>query len=272
MWVTSPGVPASQALSLNDREAGRNGVTFMPDGRLLYSSYAGDNLEIWTCNADGTNAQPLVRGFKFAIFPAVSQDGKTIVFSAERGRGINLWRVNSDGSDLRQLTTGAFEMFPQIANGWVYYSAIVNGNPQLERIPLNGGKSQVIGDAAVAAAAFANASISNDGSRLLYSRFDPVSKQVNTIVATLPDLHTMKTLPVVESYGWTPDGRSISFVRSENGADNIWSMPLDGGKPVQLTNFTSDHIFRYAWSFDGKRLVAVRGSTSSDVVLFSASK
>jgi len=91
-------------------------------------------------------------------------------------------------------------------------------------------------------------------------------------VATLPDVHTEKTLPVVQSYGWTHDGRSITFVRSENGADNIWSMPLEGGKPVPLTNFSSDQILRYAWSADGKRLAVVRGNTSSDVVLFSASK
>ncbi|HKD90285.1 MAG TPA: protein kinase [Terriglobales bacterium] len=272
MWIATPGATSSQALPLSDRVAGRNGVTFMPDGRLLYSTYQNDSFEIWTCNADGSNPKPLARGFKFAIFPTVSEDGKTIVFTAERGRGINLWRMNSDGSDLTQLTNGAFEMFPQIANNWVYYSAIVNGNPQLERIPLTGGKSEVIGDAAVAAAAFANTSVSHDGSHLLYSRLDPGSKQLNLIVATLPDVHTEKTLPVVQSYGWTHDGRSITFVRSENGADNIWSMPLEGGKPVPLTNFSSDQILRYAWSADGKRLAVVRGNTSSDVVLFSASK
>jgi len=272
MWIAKPGAASSQALPLGNREAGRNGVTFTPDGRLLYSTDGNDSLEIWACNADGSNPQPLATGFKFAIYPAVSEDGKTIVFTAERGRGINLWRANGDGSDLRQLTTGAFEYSPQIANNWVYYSAIVNGKPQLERIPLNGGKSEVIGDAAVGVAAFANASVSNDGSHLLYSRFDPVSKQVNLIVATLPEVHTEKTLPGVKSYEWTRDGRGFTFVRSDNGADNIWSMPLEGGKAVQLTNFTSDHILHYAWSADGKRLAVVRGSTSSDVVLFSASK
>ncbi|HKD90558.1 MAG TPA: protein kinase, partial [Terriglobales bacterium] len=83
MWIAKPDAASSQALPLGDSRAGRNGVTFMPDGRLLYSTNQNDSLEIWTCNADGSNPQPLARGFKFAIYPAVSEDGKTIVFTAE---------------------------------------------------------------------------------------------------------------------------------------------------------------------------------------------
>ncbi len=272
LWITAPGAQASQAVALNDHEAGRNGVTFMPDGRLLYSKYQGPSLEIWTVNADGSTPQAIAKGFNFAIFPTPSPDGKVVVFSAERGHGINLWRVNADGGDLKQLTSGQFEMFPQIANNWVYYSAIVDGKPQLERVPLNGGTPESVADAAIAAAAFSNTVISRDGTRVLYAKYNPSSNQVELVVASLPDFHTEKTMPIVDSYGWSPDGRSITFVRSENGAENLWSMPLEGGKAVRLTNFSGDHIFRYAWSDDGKQMVVVRGNTSSDVVLFSAQK
>jgi hypothetical protein len=36
-----------------------------------------------------------------------------------------------------------------------------------------------------------------------------------------------------------------------------------------LTNFTSDQIFGFGWSTDGKRLAIARGTVTNDVVLVS---
>ena len=44
-------------------------------------------------------------------------------------------------------------------------------------------------------------------------------------------------------------------------------MPLDGGKPRQLTNWQSDLIFWFAWSPDGKQLACARGSNVRDLIL-----
>ena len=48
---------------------------------------------------------------------------------------------------------------------------------------------------------------------------------------------------------------------------NVWSQPLDGGKPTQLTNFEGDPIFNFAWSHDSKWLALARGRVTDDVVL-----
>lgn len=66
-----------------------------------------------------------------------------------------------------------------------------------------------------------------------------------------------------------PDGGSIVYGRTEGGVSNLWSMPIGGGEPRQLTAFTSDIIFSFAYSPDGTRLAMARGSTASDVVLIS---
>ena len=66
---------------------------------------------------------------------------------------------------------------------------------------------------------------------------------------------------------WSPDGRSIAYIRQIDGQDNIWSQPLDGGTPKQLTHYKSLEIHNFAWSCDGKKLVMSRGSSASDVVL-----
>jgi hypothetical protein len=44
-------------------------------------------------------------------------------------------------------------------------------------------------------------------------------------------------------------------------------IPIDGSAPVPVTTFTSDLIFQYAWSLDGKRLAMARGTATADVVL-----
>jgi Tol biopolymer transport system component len=68
---------------------------------------------------------------------------------------------------------------------------------------------------------------------------------------------------------WSRDGRGLIYVDSRAGAANLWLQPLAGGVPSQLTNFTSEQIYSFAWSPDGKQLAAARGATSGDVVLIS---
>jgi len=43
--------------------------------------------------------------------------------------------------------------------------------------------------------------------------------------------------------------------------------PFDGGAPKQLTNFTSDRIFWFDFSRDGKQVALSRGTQTSDVIL-----
>ena len=68
---------------------------------------------------------------------------------------------------------------------------------------------------------------------------------------------------------WTPDGQAVAYIRTRGGVSNIWSQPLDGSPPKQLTDFKSDRIFNFAWSRDGKQLALSRGVVNSDVVLIS---
>ena len=53
----------------------------------------------------------------------------------------------------------------------------------------------------------------------------------------------------------------------QNGVHNLWKQPMDGSRPQQLTNFTSDLIYYFALSPDRKRLVLSRGNATLDIVL-----
>jgi Tol biopolymer transport system component len=71
------------------------------------------------------------------------------------------------------------------------------------------------------------------------------------------------------TFRWMPDGRTISYVVTKGGVGNIWSKPLEGGTPKQITNFTSEGIESFDFSPDGKQIAIARGTGTSDVVLIS---
>jgi Tol biopolymer transport system component len=77
-------------------------------------------------------------------------------------------------------------------------------------------------------------------------------------------------LPIVVR--WTPDGRGLTYVDPRNGVSNLWLQPTSGGPARQLTNWNSEQVFSFAWSRDGKRLVAARGSRNDDIVLIRDSR
>ena len=68
---------------------------------------------------------------------------------------------------------------------------------------------------------------------------------------------------------WTRDGRAVTYPDVKDGVWNLWNQPIDGAPPKALTNFTSDQIFSFGWSTDGKRLAIARGTVTNDVVLVS---
>ena len=79
-------------------------------------------------------------------------------------------------------------------------------------------------------------------------------------------------MPSISGLHWSPDGRILNYLSTAHGATNIWALPLAGGKPTQLTRFTSQDIYSFNWSADGSRLFMVRGTTKNDVVLIRGLK
>ncbi|HYJ46850.1 MAG TPA: hypothetical protein VEV81_09575, partial [Pyrinomonadaceae bacterium] len=71
---------------------------------------------------------------------------------------------------------------------------------------------------------------------------------------------------------WTPDSRALTYVDNRNGVSNIWSLPLDGSAGKPLTDFKSERIFGFNWTYDGRQLAVTRGSMSSDVFLIKGFK
>jgi Tol biopolymer transport system component len=107
---------------------------------------------------------------------------------------------------------------------------------------------------------------------MAYPDMDPATRQIGLIIAKLPDGAKERSLPIPGTVRWSADGRTLIYAKTVNGVTNLWSMPVEGGKPVQLTNFTADRIRDFALSTDGKRLGVVRMTTNSDVVLITLTR
>ena len=76
-------------------------------------------------------------------------------------------------------------------------------------------------------------------------------------------------LPEVSPLRWMPDGKAVSYIKTDNGVANLWAQPIDGGPPYQVTRFTADGIPSYCdWS-SKFGLICSRGRVVRDAVLIT---
>jgi Tol biopolymer transport system component len=175
--------------------------------------------------------------------------------------------MDGDGANVRQLTRGSNESRPAIApdGAWFVYS-VRGPEGGLFRAPVAGGASVRL----AGPEQMDRAVISPDGRRVAYVAFREQRGLQRSFLEVVPaEGGTATTVGGLEGNRfeprWTPDGRALSYVEWR-GFANLWRLPLDGGPPVQLTQFESGEIFAYDWLDDG-HLVLSRGAISRDVVL-----
>ena len=202
-------------------------------------------------------------------------DGRYIVFQGVPGR--NIWRVTPNAGGATQLTHGFVDSNPACSpdGKWVLFSSMRNGIASTWRVPIEGGEPSPL----IPGQSF-DPLPSPIGRLIQYSAFEweerPVRlRRLRWIVISSTDRERLFTfempddaaLPFVK--GWAPDESGLDYVVTRNGVSNIWRQPLAGGRPVQITNFSSGKIFGFAWSPDGHWLSLASGVNRSDVVLIS---
>jgi len=74
-------------------------------------------------------------------------------------------------------------------------------------------------------------------------------------------------IPQPTHFQWAADGHSLLYTKRDSGVANIWSQPIAGGTPKQITHFNSEKITEFNLSRDGKQLVMTLETAKADVVL-----
>jgi serine/threonine protein kinase len=270
IWV-APDASASRAKQITfgapESGDGLYGLSWTPDGELVYGSYVGYYQAVFIMNADGTDSRQLTAGDYSDSLLTTTLDGRYIVFQSTRALRFNIWRIDIDGNNLKQLTDSVHDIEPDCSpdGKWVFYVSYYEGKKMLYRVPIDGGEPVRLFDKECEFPA-----VSPDGKLIALPYVDEQANARRVGVISSETGQLLKSFDLGSYWNivhWTPDGRGVAYIKTESDVSNIWAQPLEGGKPAPLTDFKSDRIFNFAWSNDGKQLAIARGSETSDVVL-----
>ena len=286
IW-SAPDGDASHARQLTRGSAkydGMYGLQWTPEGKIVYTSSGSGSPSVWIMNGDGGNPRQLTQ--TLSVVPEVSPDGRYIVFGTLQAGAASIWRMDIDGGNPKQLTNNYGNPSISPDGRWVIYAVVVSGERRLWKISIDGGEPVPLTDNHYYSTFRA---VSPDGKSIacLYREQENSPRRIAIIpfeggqpvklLDVPPDYFTAGIplgtgIVVPQALHWLPDGRSLAYIVTRDGVSNIWSMPIDGGAPKQLTNFTSDQIAWFDLSRDGKPTLFSRGTTTKDVILISGFK
>lgn len=255
------------------KDDGLTGLSWSPDNRIVYNARMTGVWDLWIINDDGTNNRQLTFNTRNNVTPTVTPDGKYIVFVSNRSGKDELWRTDLDGGNPLQLTqTPGFVGQPTCSpdGKWVIHQVIHEKKATLWKISVDGGTPVQLTNEESGRAA-----VSPDGTLIAcdYGEARPGSRIKLAIISMEggPPLKIMDLPLVIKSpnFRWTPDGGGFIYIDSVNRVYNLWSQSIDGSPPKQLTDFSSDQIFRFDLAPDGKKIALSRGHDASDAVLIT---
>lgn len=264
VWQIPAADGARPDVSRVTQRKGASEILWDGDGEFLYTVSDGTHTNLWSQEPGAATRQLTFEADNFK--PALSPDGRYIVFVSTRAGAMNIWRMNADGTQPQRLTGGAYEDVPSVTpdGRWVIYRT---GN-SIRKVSIDGGNAIELFDRSALCPV-----ISPDGRLLAFFTNDhPDSQAWHVEVYDLGSLAAVRRfeLPAATTpfndlrltpdnrLRWTTDGSGLAYVSRADGAPNVWLQPLAGGAPRQLTYFKDANLPSFAWSPDGKQLACVR--------------
>jgi Tol biopolymer transport system component/predicted Ser/Thr protein kinase len=277
IWAQPLGDPDKAAAVARDAgtDDGIYGMAWTPDGRIVFTTEASGNPDVWIMGSDGSRRVQLTSAPGQDISPRVTPDGRYIVFVSDRDGGLRLWRMGLDGSGAMRLSADLVARGRGVISPdgkWVYYS---EASGESRRVPIDGGASSAVfaaGGGASLPPGFHEPMPAPDGVTVAGHYSDQAARGERIALVPLAGGAAKLLATVPASATWAPDGRSLIYIDTRGGVSNLMRQPLAGGAATPLTKFTSEQIFAYALSPDQRQVGLVRGHTNSDVVLISTAR
>jgi Tol biopolymer transport system component len=280
LWV-SAGDSLEHAIAISSEtgnNGNREGVAWMPDGKLILRFSQDGQDEIWQIEKDGSGRKQLTVNATDNVQPTICASGKAIVFVSRRTGAYRLWRMDNDGGNPQALTADASdtELFPHCApdGNWVVYQKGWR-NASVWKVPVTGGKALPVvptNSPTVVPKISMRPAVSPDGKSVAYYHMD--DEVWSLAIISIEGGKVLRNFPLPASVisrfvRWTPDGKALAYVDTRNGVSNIWLQPLNTKSPHQLTNFNTEEVYYFDWSSEGQNFAVARGTVSSDVISIS---
>ncbi len=214
-----------------------------PDGgRIVFiARKPGEREALATAAADGTDVRVLLRADAtntFLAHPAWSPDGSQItVVRSPGGIARQIWVVAASGGEARRLSNdppGVSSDHPVFApNGLgIIHRSNRGGATNLWYLPLDGKPAVQL---TTGPGPDESPSVARDG-RIAFIN----SRERGALVVYQLDTGNTRTVFTHSSVLWapsfSPDGREVAVSRTEpDGSWHIWTVPLAGGTPRQIT-------------------------------------
>jgi Tol biopolymer transport system component len=281
-WLLPDGdLKKARQLTFSERSFdGYSGLVWTPDGRIVFSSFANNVTDLYSMKLDGSDrAQLTANAGQDNLHPAVTSDGRYVVFTSNRAGSRQIWRMNIDGRDQKELTFGEGQKASAQCAALspdgkeVYFIKRAAGTAAIWKVSIDGGAPVPVSRlAGVSTEGFL--SISPDGKWLAYNHVSadrtPREEQAAQIgILSTKDGAELRLFelpvrrPIVQ---WATDSRAFNY--AGYNSSGLWRQSIDGSEPQKLCD-VHDLIFNMAWSRDGKNLVISRGEQQGDALLIT---
>lgn len=267
--------PAETTVQLTSGEGDNGfGVSWRQPGKIVYGALTLGNADIWEIDETGGERRQLTASEYLDSQPAMTSDGRFIVFGSERSGSESLWRINADGGDPLLLASNIYRDSVALApdGKFVYYRSDFEGGNALWRVSIENPRPEKL-----AAGNFRSAAISPDGRWLAatLAAGEPNETEQLALMTIENPSQPVRRFPLEngalleEKIRFSPDGKSVVYIVVKKGVGNLWAQPVDGGAPQQITKFTDNRLYSFDWSPDGQQFVCARGELVGSITLLT---
>jgi Tol biopolymer transport system component/DNA-binding winged helix-turn-helix (wHTH) protein len=264
IWRTSLRQPSETTQITSTNYDGMDGLSFTPDGKIVYTLNSGGEENLWVTGSKGEAPRQLTSNAGLNQQPVVSPDGQYVVFVSNRTGTQHLWRINIDGTHPMELTTGSFDRDPSFGPDGqsVVYRSSDSARSVIMRVGIAGGDPVLVRDNAWEPV------VSHDGKQIAFTFRPETANKIAVMPYSGGEPRLLTNLPAhFGVFRWLSDGSGLAYADKQNGKGNIWIQPIDGSLPTQLTSWKPDPIYALDVSRDGKWLASANGTLTMDVVL-----